>query len=103
LHIVPWEPSDLNLLEDTASYQPNPAWADVLVGYVEQLGPEDRGLIEGIFWEGLTLKDAATRVGISAMVATRRRARILEDLGVLMVAEGVELPAEGTLLQRLAM
>jgi RNA polymerase sigma factor for flagellar operon FliA len=53
---------------------------DTLRELVEALPSDARSLIEGVYYEGLTLQDAGARVGISKAWASRLHAKTLQRL-----------------------
>jgi len=48
---------------------------------LDRLPEQDRGLIEDIYFRGMSIKDAGERIGISKAWASRLHARILRNLG----------------------
>ena len=49
---------------------------------LSQLTEQERNLIDGIYFQGLSIKDAGERIGISKAWASRLHARILQSLGI---------------------
>jgi RNA polymerase sigma factor for flagellar operon FliA len=49
---------------------------------LNRLTEQERSLIEGIYFQGLSIKDAGDRIGISKAWASRLHARILQSLGI---------------------
>ena len=57
---------------------------------VDKLPAAERGLIRGVYFEGLPLQEAAKRVGISKSWASRLHARTLEQLANALQRTGAE-------------
>lgn len=49
---------------------------------LSRLTDQERTLIEGIYFQGLSIKDAGERIGISKAWASRLHARVLQSLGL---------------------
>lgn len=56
---------------------------------LDELPEQERVLIQGVYFEGLSIKDAGERLGISKAWASRLHARILDRLGTRLTAEVV--------------
>ncbi|MCY2962166.1 MAG: sigma-70 family RNA polymerase sigma factor [Planctomycetota bacterium] len=57
---------------------------------VTGLEPDERTLIESMYFEGSTMEEAASRIGVSKSWASRLHARILSELGRSLRQAGVE-------------
>ncbi|HWL08509.1 MAG TPA: sigma-70 family RNA polymerase sigma factor [Planctomicrobium sp.] len=53
---------------------------------VSKLPDESKALIEAVYFEGLTLEEAATRIGVSKSWGSRLHRRILKELGNTVLA-----------------
>jgi RNA polymerase sigma factor FliA len=78
---------DPNTAERIADQQIDPERALVeaderqrLLTLFEELEPHERGLLEGIYVEGKTMKQLATQFGLNVSTISRRHARILDRL-----------------------
>ncbi|MEQ9412071.1 MAG: sigma-70 family RNA polymerase sigma factor [Fuerstiella sp.] len=56
----------------------------VIHDLVDQLPSQEQQLIRGIYFEGLTIKEAGERIGISKAWASRLHARTLDSLAIRM-------------------
>lgn len=78
-----------NYVENSCSEEQSPsaaAEADDLKRVVEKamcsLTEQERSLIHDVYFNGLTIKDAGERIGISKAWASRLHARVLQSLGL---------------------
>ena len=55
---------------------------------LQQLKPEDRSLVQDVFYQGMQQKDAAAVRGVSKAAITKRLKRIYRDLGKILEEQG---------------
>lgn len=62
----------------------------VLSAVVEHLGPQERAVVHGIYWEHRTLAEIAASLGVSQKTVQRLAERAREQLRAALLAEGIE-------------
>lgn len=67
--------------EDPSAAMADQELSDRLHDLLDRLPAEAQSLIRGVYFEGLSLQDAGTRLGISKSWASRLHSRILDRLG----------------------
>ncbi len=84
-----WAGEGVGSPEPSEDYTPSDAAEDAdlrneIRKLVEELPDQEATLIKGIYFEGLTIKDAGERIGISKAWASRLHARTLHSLALRM-------------------
>jgi len=73
------DPADVAEVSDISS---------VVRRLIDELPDQERSLIQGIYFDGLTIKDAGERIQISKAWASRMHAKILERLAARLSTDG---------------
>lgn len=82
------EPSDTITPSDTAE---SDELQDKIRGMLDDLSPQEQTLMRGIYFDGLTVKAAGERIGISKGWASRLHARTLDSLALQLCDSHDEL------------
>ncbi len=84
---IPVPESDIQaLMEAPPGHEPVwPPEPNDMLELIDQLGPEDRDLVNALVFERLSLRDAAQRFGVGKSTVARRRDRVFEELRAMVV------------------